>query len=143
MLTGAGVAEQLLVRSPESPDGVFVKSPTVLVLSDDQVAAAMIGALAETLGYVSRFPLPGETPRDALRRLKPRLVLVDCEHDSACSEAFFGPARMMGAQVVLIGSNRSEAQLGNVAERFSLTALRLPADAATVERVLGAARSDG
>lgn len=98
----------------------------------------MIGALAETLGYASRFPLPGETPRDALRRLKPRLVLVDCEHDSACSEAFFGPARMMGAHVVLIGSNRNEVQLRQAVERFSVTALRLPADATTVEQVLRA-----
>ena len=53
------------------------KTPTALVLSDDPLAAALVAAAIEHYGVRPVFAAAGESPRDALRRLRPRVVLVD------------------------------------------------------------------
>lgn len=107
-----------------------------LVLSTDPVAAALVGALVETLGFEPRFEVPGKSPREALRRHRPRIVLLDCEHGNACSPTFLGPAAMLDIPVVLFGSARCAELLADSAARFGLPALTLPASPQTVGRVI-------
>jgi hypothetical protein len=112
------------------------KTPTALVLSDDPLAAALVAAAIEHYGVRPVFPGAGESPRDALRRLRPRVVLVDCEHGTACSESFFGPATMTGARIILYGAPQAEAALRALAARYNLAAVVLPGDAADLGRLL-------
>jgi hypothetical protein len=98
----------------------------VLLFSGDPLASALLGAAVELAGHVPRFPQAGETPRAALRRLRPRAVLIDCDHDEACSDAFIGPALMTGARVQLFHSHRTRRDASDVARRLGLPIAELP-----------------
>jgi hypothetical protein len=103
-----------------------MKSTSVLILSADALIAALLGAFVETLDLEPAFSIPDEPPRDALLRVRPRLILLDCDYAAACTEHFLGPAAMMGAAVILFGSRRTAAELEDVAERFRLPLMELP-----------------
>jgi hypothetical protein len=108
----------------------------VLVLSTDPLAAALIGAAAELTGFEPIFPLEQESPRDALLRTRPRIVLVDCDHDGACNEAFFGPALMAGASLAVFSSSLSRRALEPIAVEFGVRVFRLPMDVQALGRLL-------
>jgi hypothetical protein len=98
----------------------------VLILSADPLAAALLGAAVELAGHVPHFPQPGEGARAALRRLRPRAALIDCDHDEACAESFIGPALMTGAKVQLFYSRRTRRDASDVARRLGLSIAELP-----------------
>jgi hypothetical protein len=98
----------------------------VLILSADPFAAALLGAAVELAGQLPLFPQPSEGGRAALIRLRPRVVLVDCDHDEACSEEFIGPALMTGARVQLFSARRSGRDASALARGLGLTIVRLP-----------------
>jgi hypothetical protein len=107
-----------------TPDGA-VSPHDVLLLSADPLASALLGAAVELAGHAPRFPRAGETARDALRRLRPHAVLIDCDHDS-CSDEFIGPALMTGARVQLYRSRRTTRDAGDVARRLGLSVVEFP-----------------
>lgn len=100
----------------------------VLILSPEPLAAALLGAAVEVAGDEPHFPEPGEGLRDALRRSRPRVVLVDCGHEEACTDEFVGPALMTGARVLLIDSKQHTERAASVAHRLGLEVIRLPDD---------------
>lgn len=100
----------------------------VLILSADVLAAALLGAAIELAGHQPHFPETDEAARDALRRVRPRLVVVDCAHTDACKEAFVGPALMTGARLLLFSSNRHGDGGIGVARRLGLDVVHLPGD---------------
>jgi len=104
-----------------------VTRSAVLIFSEDPLAAALIGAAVELIGFEPMYATDGEPPRSALLRVRPRLVLVDCDHEGACGPSFIGPALMTGARVVLIASRRSRRDPRALASSFGLRALTLPA----------------
>lgn len=107
-----------------------MKALTALVLSGDAVAAALVGSIAELTGLVPQFPLDGERPRDALRRLRPATVLADCNQDPG-ADAFVGPAMMCGARVGLFCSSSNASAAGRsrqIAERYDVAFFLLPDD---------------
>ncbi len=108
----------------------------VLVLSTDVLAAALVGALAEIAGRTPAFARPGEPPRDALRRVRAHVVLVDQASPDACDAAFLGPARRLGARAVLFGPARIADQLRDGARPHGAGLLGLPADADAMRRAL-------
>ena len=114
-----------------------MRNPAVLILSADPLAAALLGAAAELAGYDALFPHASEPPRAALLRLRPRLVLVDCDHETACSEAFVGPALMTGAKVLIFRSRRSVHDASELARRTQVTVLELPLEGSRLTTVLG------
>src|SRR5688572_31352308 len=66
----------------------------VLILSDDPVAAALIGALVERARLEPTFMTAGESADRALARVKPALaILVDALSDTAGSDIFLARAR--------------------------------------------------
>lgn len=115
------------------------KPPPVLVLSADALAAALLGALLETEGYAPHFPAERESARDALRRLRPRAAVVGVDHEEACTAAFFGPARMTGAAVVLFAPKARIEEIRGVAQRHGLSMFEMPVLATELARVLGEA----
>lgn len=98
----------------------------VLVFSTDPLAGALLAAAAELAGYDPVFPRDRERPRDALLRTRPGVVLVDCDHDGACTEEFFGPAMMLNAGVAIFSSSRSQRTLEPIAADFGVITFALP-----------------
>lgn len=74
---------------------------TVLIVSDDATAAALLGGLVETLGYRVTFGRV-TTSGDVIRRVRPQVCMLDCEGD-ACNEASIARVIMRGVSVVLVG----------------------------------------
>src|SRR6185503_16019548 len=102
-----------------SGPGDDVSNP-VLVISSDPLAAALLGAAIELAGHAPRFPQSDESPRGALLRVRPRLVVIDCDHEDACTEAFVGPALMTGSQVLLFRSRRTRRDVSEMVDRLGL-----------------------
>lgn len=113
-----------------------VKRSAVLILSEDPLAAALIGAAVELVGFEPRYPDDGEAARSALLRTRPPLVLVECDHATACRPSFLGPALMTGARIVLLPTHRTHQNPPPLAARFGLRSLRMPADLESVEALL-------
>lgn len=101
---------------------------TVLVFSPEALAAALLGAAVELAGYAPCFPLDDESPRDAVMRLRPAAALVDCDHQTACTEGFFGPAMMVGVRVAVFSSTRSIRTLQPIAAEFDVRLFSVPVD---------------
>lgn len=109
---------------------------TVLVLSSDPLAAALLGAAIELAGHVPRFPSSDEVARSALLRIRPRLVVIDCDHEDGCSDAFIGPALMTGSRVLLFRSRRTRRDVTELTERLGLQVLDMPVEHEPLTRML-------
>ena len=108
----------------------------VLIFSVDPLAAALLGAVVELAGHAPHFPQQDEAARGALMRVRPRLVVIDCDHEETCSEGFVGPALMTGAQVVLCRSRRTRHDVREFAARLGLEVVDLPNDQEKLARIL-------
>ena len=120
---------------PPVPDDDLRRLP-VLVLSSDPLAAALLGAAIELAGYAPQFPYATESSRAALLRARPRLVVVDCDHQEACSDAFIGPALMTGSRVLLFRSPRTRRDVRELSTRIGLRVAELPMEHEPLSRVL-------
>jgi len=119
-----------------------VSRQAVLIISADPLAAALLGAAVELAAHMPHFTRPDERARAALLRVRPRLVLIDCDHTEACSDEFVGPAIMTGARVILFRSNRTIADQKEFSERLGLQILDMPKDHASVTAILREALDD-
>lgn len=108
----------------------------VLILSHDPIAAALLGALVETLGYEVQFGRPPESPDDALRRVKPRVCLVDCSEPESCRAEFFGRATMRGVCIVIFGPPAALERLRELARTHDLEMLLMPPEVEVLEALL-------
>lgn len=109
---------------------------SVLVLSSDPLAAALLGAAIELAGHAPRFAQSDEAARAALLRVRPRLVVVDCDHEDACSDAFIGPALMTGSRVLLFRSRRTRRDVGELSDRLGLRVVEMPMEHESLTRLL-------
>jgi hypothetical protein len=110
-----------------------------LIFSTDSLAAALLGAAVELAGFVVHFPNPGESPREALMRTRPTVALIDCDHEDACTESFFGPAMMTGATIGIFSSKRSRRTLESIAAEFGVRMFGLPIEFDELARILDGA----
>ena len=108
----------------------------VLILSHDPVAAALLGGLVETLGYEVRFASPPESADDSIRRVKPRVCLVDCTDPQSCRSEFFGRATMRGVCVIIFGTPAALERVREVARANNLEMLLMPPDMEALEAAL-------
>lgn len=113
-----------------------VSRHAVLVLSSDPLAAALLGAAIELAGHAPRFPLSEEAARTALLRIRPRLVVIDCDHEDGCSDAFIGPALMTGSRVLLFQSRRTQRDVSELAGRLGLSVMDMPMEHESLSRLL-------
>ena len=122
----------LRTRDAEGSPGKHV----VLILSTDAVAAALLGALVETLGYLVRFYHPAEPPDEALKRERPTVAMVDCEDPTVMKEEVLGRARMRGISVVIFGSADALHRVRQLALEHSLDTLIMPATVDELDETL-------
>jgi len=108
----------------------------VLIISADAVAAALLGALIETLGYSVRFARPPETIDQTLRRVRPAVCLLDCEDPDNCSDEFLGRATMRSIPVVVFGKRDALERVRGLAAAHEIDVLAVPPDVATVDDTL-------
>jgi DNA-binding NtrC family response regulator len=126
-------------RSTRRHAGAADGSPgkrVVLILSSDAVAAALLGALVETLGYLIRFYHPAEDPDAALKRERPSVAMVDCDDPTVMKEEVFGHARMRGISVVMFGSADALRRVRELAHEHALDTLIMPASLDSLDETL-------
>ena len=114
----------------------------VLILARDSVLAALIGMLLELEEYEPVFAEPGERPEDAIRRLRPPLiVMLDSELDAATSDLFYARAAAAGARVVLFSEPVAAEQLREIARERRLPCVAMPVDRVTLGRLMAEVRA--
>jgi DNA-binding NtrC family response regulator len=113
-----------------------VSRHSILVLSSDPLAAALVGAAIELSGHAPRFVQSDESARAALLRVRPRLVVIDCDHEDACSEAFIGPAMMTGSRVMLFRSRRTRRDASELVTRLGIRMVEMPIEHESLSNVL-------
>ena len=128
-------------RRPGGGDGPPGKH-VVLILSSDAVAAALLGALVETLGYLIRFYHPPEDAEAALKREKPSVAMVDCDDPTMMKDDLFGRARMRGISVVMFGTADALRRVRQLALEHSLDTLIMPASLDELDETLRKAVAD-
>jgi hypothetical protein len=111
--------------------------PPVLIISIDPLTAALLGAAIELAGASPVFPTHAEAPRDALRRLRPAMVFVDCEDERSCADTFLGPVMMTGAIVVVFRSSRARHDVSELANRLGIRSITLPDDGELIHSLVG------
>jgi DNA-binding NtrC family response regulator len=100
----------------------------ILILSDDAVGAALLGALVETLGYTVKFARPPESTEQTIRRVRPRVCLIDCDDPSACNDEILGRATMRGISVVIFGTREALQRVRALALANNMDMLLVPPD---------------
>ena len=108
----------------------------MLILSQDAVAAALLGGLVETLGYTVRFARPPELALDTMRRVQPRICLVNCIDPATCTHELIGRATMRGVSVVIFGTRDALERVRALATEHRLDTLLMPADVGVLQSVL-------
>lgn len=108
----------------------------ILILSADVVAAALLGALIETLGYPVRFAHPPELAEHSIRRVRPQVCLIDCEDPQACNREVLGRAAMRRISVVVFGTREALDRVHEVAREQDIQTLVVPPDADQLESAL-------
>ena len=111
----------------------------MLILSQDAVAAALLGGLVETLGFTVRFARPPEAPLESLRRVRARICLVDCADPSACSPELIGRATMRGVSVVIFGNREALDRVRTLVSERKLDTLLMPVEVGELQSVLNRA----
>lgn len=108
----------------------------ILILSSDAVAAALLGALVETLGYLVRFYQPPEPPDQTLRRERPSVALVDCEDPTVMNDELLGRAQMRDISVVMFGSADALRRVRQLALEHELDTLLMPTSLDALDETL-------
>lgn len=123
----------------DDPSYHLTSQPMILILSDDPVAAALLGALIETLGYTIRFARPPEGADQSMRRIRPKVCMLDCE-PATCTDEVLGRATMRGISVVIFGTTAALERVRALAAQHAIDTLIMPPEAdvldATIKRAL-------
>lgn len=81
------------------------ESVSVLILAPEELISALLGLLVDTTGHSVHFAGENESSRDALHRIRPKVVIVDCDH-SDCTEDLDKAASEVGARMILFSASR-------------------------------------
>lgn len=108
----------------------------ILILSADPVAAALLGALVETLGFAVRFAGTADSVDQSIRRARPGVMLVDSADTAACSREVLGRATMRGVSVVVFGTPEALRRVRDLAHEHELDTLLMPPDPAALRDTL-------
>jgi DNA-binding NtrC family response regulator len=100
------------------------------------VAAALLGALVETLGYLVQFHQPPASADEAVRRAKPSVAMVDCGDPSLLTDELLGRAKMRGVSVVIFGTRRAMERVRDLAREFGLQEVMMPVSVEALDETL-------
>lgn len=103
------------------------------------MAAALLGALIETLGYSVEFGRPFENANDAMRRARPSVCVLEADHRAVANDETLGHAAMRGIAAILFGTQKALDRNRALAEKHGVVTLRMPASTADLDTALQAA----
>jgi hypothetical protein len=115
--------------------------PSALIVARDPMTGALIGSLVEVSGFRPVFPATTEDTAHAIARLRPNVVLVDC--DAGDEERCIEPVAEYGGAVVMFSPWRPEAEVRSIASRHSLDYFTLPIHWIEFRRLLRTALGQG
>jgi DNA-binding response OmpR family regulator len=107
----------------------------VLILAREEVVAALLGLMVELRGLQPRFLGRAELVEDAIRREKPKVVLIDCDHPD-CGDSLMEAIRKTGAVPILFSPFRMQSEVYSFAARHGVRSFTLPTDTDTFTRAL-------
>ena len=99
---------------------------TILVLAKEPLIQTLMCSLVDLSGHRAAQPRSDESVAAAIARVRPRLLLLDCEHDSACEEEVYAAAAGVGAQVLVFTPSRTHAEVADFAAERGLRSMALP-----------------
>lgn len=89
-------------------------SLSVLVLAREELISALLGLLVETTGHTVSFATPEETSPAAVRRIRPAVIIVDCDHRD-CTDDMAKAALEVGARLILFSASREAEYVRKIA----------------------------
>lgn len=78
---------------------------SVLILAREELISALLGLLVETTGHAVSFAARGESAPAAVRRIRPSVVIVDCDHRD-CTDDLVNAATDVEARLILFSASR-------------------------------------
>lgn len=111
-------------------------SRSLLILSDEPLVATLLATLVELEDYTPEFVRDDESSTDALARLRPAVVLVDCDRPESCADDFLARAAEYGCGVVLFSPARMQDEVERLAEERGLPSFSLPVRRSVLQQVL-------
>lgn len=95
------------------------------MVAPDPLLAALVGSVVDSLRYSAAFPAAGESPDQAVVRVRPlAAVLLEAGESSAQSDLLLSRTRKLGARLMLFGKH-TEARAA-WAQAHSVQIFRLP-----------------
>jgi len=99
----------------------------VLILAREEIVAALLGLMVELRGLEPVYLAKAEIAEDAIRRERPTVVVVDCDHQD-CTDLLLAAVREVGAKPILFSPFRFAAEVQRVARRHGVDYFTLPTD---------------
>lgn len=103
-----------------------MSTSAVLVVAEDVVIGALLASMAELAGYTPVFPKHAERALEAITRLRPPLVLLDCAHNEACEEEAYARAAEVGSTVILFSAMHTRHEAEAIAAVRGVASFALP-----------------
>jgi CheY-like chemotaxis protein len=103
-----------------------VPKPSIMIVANEEVISALLGAMVELDGYVPTFCAADEQPLGAILRHRPQLLLLDCEHELAWEGPAMRRIASTGTRTLLFSAMRSQREIEMVAARYDIPAFVLP-----------------
>jgi hypothetical protein len=97
----------------------------VLILAREEIVGALLGLMAEIEGLEPVFPSADESVHDAITRVSPLVVLIDCDHVD-CGDELVNSVRGTGARPVLFSPSRQQRELHVFSRRYRIPGFTLP-----------------
>ena len=107
----------------------------VLVLAREELISALLGLLIETTGHSVFFAEPDERAEDALRRIAPQVVIVDCDHRD-CTEDLMRAANEVRARLILFSASRDPDYVRRVAAPSHSQSFTFPIEAPRLDSMI-------
>ncbi len=99
---------------------------TILVIAREPLIQTLMCSLVDLSGHHAAQPRDDETVATSIARVRPHLLLLDCEHDEACEDDAYRAAASVGATVLLFTPSRSRAEVADLAAERGLQSIALP-----------------
>jgi hypothetical protein len=115
----------------------------VLVVAKDAVIGSLMASLTEIAGHEPVFPAADESVSQAITRLKPAILLLDCDEPAAVQQDPYARAADAGTRVILFTPSRTEREVRRLAAERGLTSFALPIQPSALGVILSGTRGQG
>lgn len=104
----------------------YTNPSTILVIAKEPLIQTLMCSLVDLSGHKATQPRSDECVTAAIARVRPDLLLLDCEHDCACEQEAYDAAATIGAEVLLFTPARTNAEVADFARGRGLRSMALP-----------------